>query len=76
MNLDNGDDDEKEEEYIYVPQKDVARKDIQVPKEPIFDITTQEIKGIFPRELRNESCKVDVANDEFVKSVPFKKLVW
>ena len=46
----DGDDDE--EEYIYIPKELLEAKDVETPKAPISDITTQEIKGVFPRELR------------------------
>ena len=49
---------------------------MQVPTAPISDITIQEIKGVFPRELRVESCESSVSDTIFVKIVSFKQLLW
>ena len=75
LNLPYGSDDD-EEEYIYVPPKLLEGRDIQIPTTPVFDITIQEIKGVFPRELRVESCESSVSDTDFVKTVAFKQLLW
>ena len=68
--------DEKEEEYIYMPPKLLEGRDVQVLVAPISDITSQEIQGIFPRELRVESSKSRVSDTNVFKTISFKKLVW
>ena len=75
LNLPYGSDDDKEE-YIYVPPKLLEGRDIQIPIAPIFDITIQEIKGVFPRELRVESYETSVSDTNFVKTIAFKQLLW
>ena len=75
MNLPYEDDGE-EEEHIYIPKGILTWGDLHIPRPSISNITAQEIEGIFPRDMRVESCKIDVNDDEFVKSIPFKKLLW
>ena len=75
FNLPYGSDDD-EEEFIYVPPKLLEGKDTQVPIAPISDITIQEIKGVFPKELREESYESSFSDTNFVKTVAYKKILW
>ena len=51
-------------------------RDLQFSRASIFDIKTQEIKGLLQRELRIQSYKLDATNDEFIKSKEFKMFLY
>ena len=51
-------------------------RDIKAPSTLESNITIQEIKGVFPRELRVESSESSVSDTNFVKTVAFKQLLW
>lgn len=61
---------------MYTLEELLRGVDPQTPKTHVYDITIEEIKGIFPREFKRKACNVNVEDDEFVKSIAFKKLLW